>query len=186
MRFQLESDQQLQEQRAHSRAGPVSTPTRPHSLTYRELIWRRAGKHMNASLSDAHRNEYDRARAEAYQLGVRLLRQEFRSYAHKDRWEAVEFLEEQRMHESERRLLASDKILLSMGVGLDTLAGGSSRGVGAAAGTTNTICTAAAATADNSGIAAGFVERTSNRNDSFVPFSSFRGTSIVESNHDDL
>ena len=190
VRFQLESDQQLQEQRAHSRAGPVSTPTRPHSLTYRELIWRRAGQHMNASLSDAHRNEYDRARAEAYQLGVRLLRQEFRSYAHKDRWEVVEFLEEQRMHESERRLLASDKILLSMGVGLDTLAGGSSRGVGAAAGTTNTTFTAATITAaaapDNSGIAAGFVERTSNRNDSFVPFSSFRGTSIVESNHDDL
>lgn len=87
--------------RAHDRHLPNPAGSRP--LTFREMIWRRAGQHLNSALSDKQRNEYDRARAEAYRMGVRLLRQEFRGMAQRERWEAVELVEEQlqRRHEAE-------------------------------------------------------------------------------------
>jgi hypothetical protein len=85
---------------------PASGRPQPQaqSLTYREIIWRRAGQHLNSALSDKQRNEYDRARAEAYRLGVRLLRQEFRDMAQREHWEAVDLVEQQRMQRAEEAL----------------------------------------------------------------------------------
>ena len=92
---------------------PVFTQ-QPHSLTYREMIWRRAGYHMNSALGDVHSNDYQRLRIEAYHMGMRLLKKEFQSYANKDRWEAVDMVEEQRLRDGDIQLKASARIMLGL------------------------------------------------------------------------
>jgi hypothetical protein len=132
-------------------AVPVGSPSR-QSLTFRDLIWRRAGYHLNSALSDAHKGDYDRARMEAYQLGVKLLKREFQEYAYKERWEAVELVEEQRIANADMNLKASARVMAMN-----------------------------SSTRDRAEEAA--VDR-SNRQDSFVPFSSYSAAHVDVADED--
>jgi hypothetical protein len=48
---------------------------------------------------------------EAYQFGVKLLKREFQEYAYKERWEAVELVEEQRIANADMYLKASARVM---------------------------------------------------------------------------
>ena len=75
-----------------------------HSLSFRDMIWHRAAQHMNSALSDKQRSHYDKARLEAYQLGVKLMKKEFSTMANQEHWEAVDLVESQRHQAAERQL----------------------------------------------------------------------------------
>lgn len=64
-----------------------------HSLTFREMLWRRAGSRMSEGLYDGPTPRVARLRMEAYEQGLKYLKKSFKSYADKDRWEAIEFLQ---------------------------------------------------------------------------------------------
>eukprot|EP00598_Pedospumella_elongata_P016236 CAMPEP_0185015318 /NCGR_PEP_ID=MMETSP1098-20130426/99771_1 /TAXON_ID=89044 /ORGANISM="Spumella elongata, Strain CCAP 955/1" /LENGTH=1114 /DNA_ID=CAMNT_0027544441 /DNA_START=92 /DNA_END=3437 /DNA_ORIENTATION=- len=87
-------------------SGARSVPAREpfHSLSFRDMIWHRAAQHMNSALSDKQRSHYDKARLEAYQLGVKLMKKEFSTMANQEHWEAVDLVEAQRHQAAERQL----------------------------------------------------------------------------------
>jgi hypothetical protein len=70
------------------------------SVTFLEMIWQHASRKMNRGVFDTpaeHANsrqarEFHALRQEAYRDGVRMLKREFRSYAHKENWEGIELL----------------------------------------------------------------------------------------------
>eukprot|EP01034_Spumella_vulgaris_P021430 gene21430-27460_t len=66
-------------------------------LSYREMIWCKAGMGMNISDANANVGDDARLRSSAYKQGVRIMKKEFRSYAFRDHWEALAFYERKSM-----------------------------------------------------------------------------------------
>ena len=66
----------------------------PTSVSYREMLWRKAGNRMNEGLYDGPTMRLKKLRQEAYEDGLKELKREFRSYADRDDWEAVELLQQ--------------------------------------------------------------------------------------------
>lgn len=65
------------------------------ALPYRVMLWQQAGRNMNKGLFDGNgRNgrALGALRDEAYVQGSKALKKEFKSYADKDQWEAIDLL----------------------------------------------------------------------------------------------
>jgi hypothetical protein len=65
----------------------------PTSVSFREMLWRKAGSHFNDGLYDGPTLRLSVMRTAAYDEGWKTLKQEFKSYADRDDWEAIELLQ---------------------------------------------------------------------------------------------
>eukprot|EP01039_Chlorochromonas_danica_P008697 gene8697-9582_t len=78
----------------HSSSGEAcwqqQSPPSLEALPYRVMLWRRAGQRLNEGLYDGGDPARRRQRKQTLQQGIQLLRQAFRSYATRDRWEALD------------------------------------------------------------------------------------------------
>lgn len=77
----------------HSSSGEAweqQPPPSLEALPYRVMLWRRAGQRLNEGIYDGGDPVRRRQRKQTLQQGIQLLRQAFRSYATRDRWEALD------------------------------------------------------------------------------------------------
>lgn len=65
-------------------------------LTFKEMIWRQAGTNK-MEIRDASKDKYEAIRQDAYKHGMKLMLREFQSYAHLDRWEAIEYFHQKEL-----------------------------------------------------------------------------------------
>lgn len=61
--------------------------------TFREKLWRKAADYMNRGVFDSTGPEFNQLRSEAYELGNKIIHQEFKSFANKDNWESVDLVQ---------------------------------------------------------------------------------------------
>jgi hypothetical protein len=62
-------------------------------LSFRELLWKRAAELMNRGVYDSTGPEFNKLRAEAYEVGVKMFHNEFKSFATKEHWESIDMLQ---------------------------------------------------------------------------------------------
>lgn len=74
----------------------LSSAQNRHRQTYRsfrEMLWKRAADLMNRGVYDSTGPEFNKLRAEAYELGLKIFHNEFKSFATKEHWESVDLLQ---------------------------------------------------------------------------------------------